>query len=151
MVSGSIKLPHDPGPSGIIAVIAATLAAAQACMPFLTRMLLLIAAIATFCMAAHATSSLSFDGGGYSLELEIGDTGRPVVASVTFHRPGVAQGVVLRGNFRVRAFDPRRQELVLVYGGGDGRVEPFALTVRGSRASLAVAGRRIQAPFSWFM
>ena len=40
---------------------------------------------------------------------------------------------------------------VLVYGGGDGRVEPFTLTVHGSRASLAVAGRRIQAPFSWFM
>ena len=120
-------------------------------MPFLARALLLITAIATFCLAAHATSSLSFDGGGYVLDLEIGDTDRPVVASVTFHRPGVAQGVVLRGNFRVKAFDPRRQELVLVYGGGDGRVEPFALTVRGSRASLAVAGRRIQAPFSWFM
>ena len=120
-------------------------------MPFLTRTLLLIAAIATSCLAAHATSSLSFDGGGYVLDLEIGDTDRPVVASVTFHRPGVAQGVVLRGNFRVKAFDPRRQELVLVYGGGDGRVGPFTLTVHGSRASLAVAGRRIQAPFSWSM
>ncbi|WP_197904998.1 hypothetical protein [Acidovorax sp. 210-6] len=48
-------------------------------------------------------------------------------------------------------FDPRRQELVLVYGGGDGRVEPFTLTVHGSRASLEVAGRRIQAPFRWAM
>ncbi len=117
----------------------------------LTRTLLLITAIATFCLAAHATSSLSFDGGGYVLDLEIGDTGRPVVASVTFHRPGDAQGVVLRGNFTVQAFDPRRQELVLVYGGGDGRVEPFTLTVHGNRASLEVARRRIRAPFRWSM
>ena len=120
-------------------------------MPFLARALLLITAIATFCLAAHATSSLSFYGGGYVVDLEIGDTDRPVVASVTFHRPGDAQGVVLRGNFRVQVFDPRRQELVLVYGGGDGRVEPFTLTVHGNRASLALAGRRIRAPFRWAM
>lgn len=118
---------------------------------FLIRALLLITAIATFCLAALATSSLSFDGEGYVLDLEIGDTDRPVVASVTFHRPGGAQGVVLRGNFRVQAFDPRRRELVLVYCGGDGRVEPFTLTVHGNHASLAVAGRRIQAPFRWAM
>ncbi|MBI3100084.1 MAG: hypothetical protein HYY98_00785 [Burkholderiales bacterium] len=74
-----------------------------------------------------------------------------MVASVTFHRPGDAQGVVLRGNFRVKAFDPRRQELVLVYGGGDGRVEPFTLTVHGNRASLEVAHTRIRAPFRWSM
>jgi len=120
-------------------------------MPFLARALLLIAAIATFCIAANATSSLSFEGGGYSLELEIGDTGRPVVASVRVHQPGDAQGVVLRGNFRVKAFDTRRKELVLVYGGGDARVEPFTLTVQGTRATLEVAGRRIRAPFRWSM
>ena len=120
-------------------------------MPFLARVLLLITALATACLAAHATSSLSFDGGGYVVDLEIGDTDRPVVASVTFHRLVDAQGVVLCGNFRVLAFDPRRQELVLVYGGGDGRVEPFTLTVHGNRASLALAGRRIRAPFRWAM
>ena len=125
--------------------------AGQKAALFLTRKLLWIAVITTFCLAAHATSSLSFDGGGYELDLEIGDTDRPVVASVTFHRLGDAQGVVLRGNFWVQAFDPRRQELVLVYGGGDRRVEPFTLTVHGSRASLAVVGRRIRAPFCWAM
>ena len=125
--------------------------AGQEAALFLTRKLLWITALATACLAAHATSSLSFDGGGYVLDLEIGDTDRPVVASVTFHRLGDAQGVVLRGNFRVQVFDPRRQELVLVYGGGDGRVEPFTLTVHGNRASLALAGRRIRAPFRWAM
>lgn len=120
-------------------------------MQFFVRTLLLIAAIATFCVAAHATSSLSFDGGGYNLELEIGDADRPVVASVTFHKPGDAQGVVLRGNFRVKVFDTRRKELVLVYVGGDERVEPFTLTVHGNRATLDVARTRIRAAFRWSM
>ena len=71
-------------------------------MQFLTRTLLLITALATACLAAHATSSLSFDGGGYVLDLEIGDTDRPVVASVTFHRQGDAQGVVCAGIFGSR-------------------------------------------------
>ncbi len=119
-----------------------------ALFPTCTR--LLITAIATFCLAAHATSSLSFDGGGYVLDLEIGDAGRPVVASVTFHKPGDAQGVVLRENFRVKAFDPRRQELALVYG-GDARVAPFTLTVHGNQATLEVARTRIRAPFRWPM
>jgi len=104
-----------------------------------------------FCTAAHATSSLSFDGGGYNLELEIGDTGRPVVASVRFHKPGDAQGVVLHGNFRVKTFDTRRKELVLVYGGGDERVEPFTLTVHGNQATLEVARTRIRSVFRWSM
>lgn len=119
-------------------------------MQFLARPLLQIAAIATFCVVAHATSSLSFDGGGYTLELEIGDTDRPVVASVTFHNPGDAQGVVLRGNFQVTAFDTRRQQLELVYaGGGGGRVAPFTLRVQGHRATLEVAGTRIESGFDW--
>lgn len=120
-------------------------------MQFFVRTLLLIAAIATFCVAAHATSSLSFDGGGYNLELEIGETDRPVVASVTFHKPGDVQGIVLRGNFRVKAFDPRRKELVLVYGGADERVEPFTLKVHGNRATLEVARTRIRSAFHWSM
>jgi hypothetical protein len=68
--------------------------AGQKAALFLTRKLLWITTLATFCLAAHATSSLSFDGGGYVLDLEIGDTDRPVVASVTFHRQGDAQGVL---------------------------------------------------------
>ena len=74
--------------------------AGQEAALFLTRKLLWITALATACLAAHATSSLSFDGGGYVLDLEIGDTDRPVVVSVTFHRLGDAQGVVLRGKFQ---------------------------------------------------
>lgn len=118
---------------------------------FLARKLLLLGAFTTFCLVAHATSSFSFDGGGYTLELEIGDTDRPAVASVTFHNPGDSQGVVLRGNFQVTAFDTRRQKLVLVYAGGDGRVAPFTLSVQGNRATLEVAGTRIQAGFHWSM
>lgn len=76
-----------------------------------------------------------------------------MVASVTFHNPGDAQGVVLRGNFRVTAFDTRRQQLELVYdgGGGGGRVAPFTLRVQGNRATLELAGTRIESSFDWPM
>ena len=119
-------------------------------MKFFARSILLIILFA-ICMTAHATSSLSFEGRGYWLNLEIGHTDQPVVASVTFHKPGDAKGVVLRENFVVKIFDTRRKRMIIVYKGGDPRVEPFTLVVRGERATLEMAGVRINSGFSWFM
>ena len=104
----------------------------------------------TICMTAHATTSLSFEGRGYWLNLEIGHTDQPVVASVTFHKPGDAKGVVLRDNLVVKVFDTRRKRMIIVYKGDHPRVEPFALIVRGERATLEIGGSRINSDFSWF-
>jgi len=112
---------------------------------------LLLAAFLAICTTGHATTSLSFEGRGYWLNLEIGHTDQPVVASVTFHKPGDAKGVVLRGNFLVKIFDTRRKRMIIVYKGSDPRVEPFTLIVRGERAALEMAGARINSGFSWFM
>lgn len=119
-------------------------------MKFLMRLLPLIVTIMVLCSAAHATSSLSFQGGGYWLDLEIGYTDHPVVASIKFHKPGDTQGVVLRGNFKVEAFHPDRKQLILLYSGGDSRVAPFKLTALGERATLEAAGASIDSTFSWF-
>lgn len=120
-------------------------------MKRVARSSFLIAVFFLLSMAAQATSSLAFEGGGYFLDLEIGDTDRPVVASVGFLKEGDAERVVLRGNFHVEVFDTARKDLILVYEGGDSRVVPFRLTVHEERATLEVAGERIDADFSWVM
>ena len=121
-------------------------------MKFHTCSKFLIATLVLLCGVAHATSSLSFEGGGYWLDLEIGHTDRPVVASVKFHRPGDSKGVVLRGNFSVDSFDTDRKELTLIYKGGNPQVEPFTLSVRGDTATLRISGaEEIVSAFDWFM
>lgn len=112
---------------------------------------ILAMALLLVAVVAHATSSLSFDGGGYRLDMEIGHTDHPVVASVTFHAPGDPQGVVLRGNFRVASFDTARKELIIEYKGNDPRVEPFTLVVHGEKAILRIGRARFESAFSWLM
>jgi hypothetical protein len=98
---------------------------------------------------ASATSSLSFDGGGYVIDLEIGDDAMPVVAAVHFHAPGDTRGVVLaRATWRVIAFEPRRQRLLLRHD-GDSAVPAFTLSVRHREAQLVIGGRRVRASFGW--
>ncbi len=116
-----------------------------ACSTILTMALLLVPVF------AYATSSLSFEGGGYWLDMEIGYTDRPVVASVNFHAPGDSQGVVLRDNFKVTSFDNDRKDLIIEYAGVDPRVEPFTLVVHGEKAILQIGRLRIESAFDWLM
>lgn len=103
--------------------------------------------------AAHASGSLSFSGGGYWVDLEIGQAEVPVVASVRFHRPGDPTGVVLsRKHVVVEAFDPKRQVLLLRFvGSGADSVEPFILSVNGEQAVLQIGAQRVVAQFTWGM
>lgn len=119
-------------------------------MKLLAHLVLFIALMA-ICATVRATSSLSFEGQGYWLDLEIGHTDQPVVASITFHKPGDSKGVVLRDNFLVKFFDVRSKRLALTYKGSDPRIEPFTLIIRGERATLEMAGNHIKSDFSWLM
>jgi hypothetical protein len=101
--------------------------------------------------SAQATSSLSFNGEGYSLGLEIGTTDRPVIASIDFLAPGIRPSVVLRTGLLVKTFDVKRRELLLVYNGSDPRVPPFILSVHTDKAILEIDGKRLQSKFSWEM
>ena len=97
-----------------------------------------------------ATSSLSFEGGGYWIDLEIGADHRAAVASVRFHPPGDTKGVVLpRSDWQVETFDSERQLLVLQHKGDHSGVAPFKLSVQQHDAVLTIAGREIHSSFSW--
>ena len=109
-----------------------------------------LAALLAWATPALATSSLSFEGGGYWIDMEIGMDQIPVLASVRFHKPGDTQGIVLpRNHWQVETFDTQRRVLLLRHLGGDADVEPFTLTVRQDAAVLTVGEREIQSPFAW--
>jgi len=101
---------------------------------------------------ARATSSLSFDDGGYSIELEVGDGTRPAIASVRFHAPGDREGIVLaRDRVTVEAFDVARQVLVLHHAAGKDGVAAFTLSVHGADAVFETGTRRAASTFDWSM
>jgi hypothetical protein len=100
---------------------------------------------------AYATTSLSFEGGGYWIDLAIGNLDKPVIGGVRFHAPDDPKGVSLSGNYVVEVFDIDRKELHLVYAGGIARVPPFTLTVQGDKATLTIGNQRVHATFDWSM
>ena len=120
-----------------------------------TRSIIFAVLVFLFLMTpAYASGSLSFGGDGYWVDLEIGQTEVPVVASVRFHRPGDQKGVVLsRKLVIVEAFDTRRQVLVLRFTGlgGANPVGPFTLSANGGQAVLQIGAQQIVSQFSWEM
>lgn len=119
--------------------------------PFL-RSIPAIALALVIAASAHATSSLSFDGGGYWIELEIGDDARPAIASVRFHAPDDRDGVVLaRDLVTIESFDAARHVLVLRHAAGKDGVEPFTLRIHEDEAVLETDRRRVTAAFDWSM
>ncbi|GAB3357663.1 hypothetical protein [Lysobacter tyrosinilyticus] len=104
-----------------------------------------------FPMPACATSSLAFEGGGYWVDMEIGQDQRPTIARIRFHAPGDTIGIVLpTEHVSIDVFDPKRQRLSLRYSGGSG-VAPFQLSADGAIAILTIGSKRLSAVFSWSM
>lgn len=111
-------------------------------------LMLVLATLCGFAGPAAATSTLSFEGGGFWIDFEVGDDAASTIAAVRFHEN--ARGIVLPpGDWRLEAFDPRREVLVLRHRGGHSSVKPFVLSVHHRDALLAIDGRTINAPFSW--
>ena len=103
---------------------------------------------------AVATGTLSFEGGGYLIDMEIGHDVGLVISTVRFHRPGDRMWVTLvRRNLTIENFDTRRRILVMHYRGSQGpdAVDPFTLLVHGQQAVLETGGRKIASKFSWEM
>lgn len=122
----------------------------------LTFRSLIFSSFILLCSAApaHATGSLFFESGGYIVDLTIGLTEVPVVASVRFHRPGDQRGALLpQERVLIERFDVKRQALVLRFTGSHGTdaIEPFTLTVVKQRATLQIKAKRIVSKFNWSM
>lgn len=103
---------------------------------------------------AVATGTLSFEGGGYLIDMEIGHDVGLVISTVRFHRPGDRMWATLvRRNLTIETFDTRRRILVMHYRDSQGpdAVDPFTLSVHGQQAVLETSGRKIASKFSWEM
>lgn len=101
-----------------------------------------------------ATSTLAFEGGGYSVEIVVGDDTQPVVAAVRVVPPEARDWVSLPPEaLRVERFDTEAQVLRLrCEAPGDPALEsPVSLKVRKRKGVLRLGGRRIPGVFDWQM
>jgi hypothetical protein len=114
------------------------------------RLVAALLVLALCAVPACATSSLSFEGDGYWIDLEVGFTEQPDIAAVRFYAPGDRKGVLLPSErVVVVAFDTQRHVLVLRYSGGPGTVPSFVLCVHDRIGLLRIGTRRIRSQFRW--
>jgi hypothetical protein len=123
-----------------------------------TRRHLLIAVSAiALASPSFATTSLSFEGGDYWIDMEIGyaDAARAAVASVRFFAPGDKNGQLLSmSRITIETFDTDRKLLLIRYTTTtESKQEPpsFVLSVVSENAVLQLGERRITSRFNWQM
>jgi hypothetical protein len=128
---------------------------------YTTRRHLLIAVSAiALASPSFATTSLSFEGGDYWIDMEIGyanarRAARAAVASVRFFAPGDKNGQLLSmSRITIETFDTDRKLLLMRYTTTtESKPEPpsFVLSVVGENAVLQLGERRITSRFNWQM
>jgi hypothetical protein len=100
----------------------------------------------------HATESLIFDGGGYNIQILVGQLDDPVVAQVRFMPPEAKEAVVLpREALRVEKFDMKKEILTMHFSNKDNPDLPrsFSLSVKNAKAVLSINGKEIKSEFNW--
>lgn len=117
----------------------------------------LIAAAAMTIMAStsvQATSSISFEGQGYLLDIVVGDASQPIISSLSITKPGGKQSFSLpMQRVRVEIFDTKQRVLLLRFSNpGDGTLpESFLLTVKNDVGTLRIGGKPLVGSFTWGM
>ena len=99
-----------------------------------------------------ATEALIFDGGGYSLQILIGFTDKPVVAQVLFTPPGGKEWINLpRHLLRIEKFQFDKRILLMHFSGEKDPAlpPPFSLSVKKEDAVLSIKGKKIKSAMSW--
>jgi hypothetical protein len=110
------------------------------------------ALIAIASSAAHATESLIFDGGGYNIQILVGQLDDPVVAQVRFTPPEAKEAIVIPHEaLRVEKFDMKKEILTMHFSNKDNPDLPasFSLSVKNSNAVLSIGGKKIKSEFNW--
>jgi hypothetical protein len=101
---------------------------------------------------AHATEALTFNGGGYAIEILIGHDDNPVVAQVLFTPPGATDWVSLpRDLLHIEKFDIKKEILIMRFSNKSNPDLPgsFSFSVKKTRAVLSISGKEIKSEFSW--
>jgi hypothetical protein len=119
------------------------------------RHLLIAVSAATLAIPSLATTSLSFEGDDYWIDMEIGyGEAAMVIASIRFFAPGDKKGQRLSmSRTTIETFDTDRKLLLIRYTGTESKQEPpsFVLSVVGENAVLQFGKRRITGRFNWEM
>ena len=116
------------------------------------RFLLSAALILIASSTVHATESLFFNGGGYTIQILVGYVDNPVVAQVLFTPPGAKDWVVLPHEvLQVEKFDMEKRILTMHFSNKNKPDLPgsFSLSVKGTRAVLSMSGKEIKSEFNW--
>src|SRR5678816_973847 len=101
---------------------------------------------------AHATEALIFDGGGYTIEILIGQLDDPVIAQVRFMYPEAKDPVIIpRKLLHVEKFDMKKRILTMHFSNKTNPDLPasFSLSAKKAKAVLAISGKEIKSEFNW--
>jgi hypothetical protein len=101
---------------------------------------------------ARATEALIFDGGGYTIEILVGQLDDPVIAQVRFRPPEAKNSVLIPQKLlRVEKFDMKKRILTMHFSNKNDPDLPasFSLSANKTKAVLAINGRKIESEFDW--
>ena len=121
---------------------------------FMTLRAVLASAVLILVAASHlqATESVTFSGGGYSVDILVGREDKPSIARVLFSSPRDTSLVVVRDELlRIEKFDDDKRVLIMhfVNKGEPKLPKSFSLVVRKNSGVLTVDGKRIKGSFDW--
>ena len=116
------------------------------------RFLFSAALIVVASSSVHATESLFFNGGDYSIQILVGYTDAPVIAQVKVVPPGAKDWVGLpRESLQVEKFDMKKEILTMHFSNKNDPDLPasFSLSVKSAKAVLSINGKEIKSDFNW--
>ena len=115
---------------------------------------ILLSAVLIFVAASHlqATEYVTFEGGGYGVDILVGQADKPSVALVRFSSPADSEWVLVPHELlRVEKFDDDKRILILRFANKNEPKLPrsFSLVVRKNSGVLTVDGKRVKGSFDW--
>ena len=104
-------------------------------------------------LSAHATETLFFNGGGYTVEVLIGFLDDPVIAQVRFMPPKAKDSVVIPQELlHVEKFDMKKRILRMHFSSKNDPDLPasFSLSANKTKAVLSIGGKETSdEEFNW--
>ena len=114
----------------------------------------LLSAVLLFVLSSKlsATESIIFDGGGYTIDVLVGEAEGPAVAQVRFTAPGSEKWVIVpRESLKIEKFDDDKRLLVMRFSNNGEPDLPasFSLSVKKDKGVLSINGKQVRGSFNW--